>query len=261
MKKSILILLILVFGAAGFLLTKSTTEGQQATSQDSDDEPTIVETGRPKTKKEKAYSKEFRNYLKLKLSDGIKLAKEENWKGEIVNSIEPELNQRFGQFPAPKFLQFLACTSDAIVFGSPKSKIARLTEDENWIYTEYDFLVKEVLKQNPNAPLGKNENIQITRSGGLVKLDGYVFRFENTALQQLKKNKDYLLFLNYVSEANGYIAKNSFGDFVLEDNRFISLSKASLPEKIKTDNDYKTIINDIRSSVERGCEVDSIGDN
>ena len=261
MKKLILILLILVFGAAGFLLTKSTTEGQQASSQDLDDEPTIVETGRPKTKKEKAYSKKFSGILKIKLRDGIKLAKEENWEGEILRSVVSELNQGFGRFPAPKFLQFLACTSDAVVFGSPKSKIARLTEDESWVYTEYDFLVEEVLKQSQNAPLGKNENIQITRSGGLVKLDGYVFRVENTAIQQLKKNKKYLLFLNYVPEANGYIANNSFGDFVLEDNRFISLSKASLPEKIKTDNDYQTIINDIRSSVERGCELDSNGGN
>ena len=95
----------------------------------------------------------------------------------------------------------------------------------------------------------------------MVKLDGYVFRVENTAIPQLKKNKDYLLFLNYVPEASGYIANNSFGDFVLEDNRFIPLSQAPLPKKFKTDNDYQTIINDIRSSVERGCNLDSNGGN
>jgi hypothetical protein len=88
-----------------------------------------------------------------------------------------------------------------------------------------------------------------------------VFRVENTAIQQLKKDKDYLLFLNYVPEANGYIANNSFGDFVLEDDRLVSLSKAPLPKKIKTDNDYQTITNDIRSSVERGCDLDSNGVN
>lgn len=117
--------------------------------------------------------------------------------------------------------------------------------------------MKEVLKQNPSASLGKNESIQITRSGGLVKLDGYVFRVENTAIQQLKKDKDYLLFLNYIPEANGYTADNSFGDFILEDNRFVSLSKAPLPKKIRTDNDSQTITNDIRGSVERGCDLDS----
>lgn len=260
MIKLTVILLILTIGIFGFLLTGKKSQGQQSYPQDSNDEPTIVELGRPKSSKEKAYSKEFSNYLKIDLSDRIKLAKEQNLKGEILKTIQPTLNQGFLQFPAPKFLQFLTCISDAIVFGSPTSKTACLTEEENWVYTEYNFSIKEILKQNPNSPLEINENIQIIRSGGLIKLDGYVFRFENTAIQQLERNKHYLLFLKYVPEANGYTANNSLSDFILEGNRFISLSKASLPEKIRMENDYQTIFNDVRSSVKRSCDFDSNGE-
>jgi hypothetical protein len=253
--------IVLIAGAILFAITTYRQQAQDKLQIQQEEEATIVQKGEPKTEREKAYSKKFSNGSKLKLSDGIKYAQEKNWKGEILRSVVSEPNQGFRQFSAPKFLQFLVCTSDAVVIGSTKSKTAKLTEDESWVYTEYDFLVKEVLKRNPSASLGKNENIQISRSGGLVKLDGYVFRVENTAIQQLKKDKDYLLFLNYVPEANGYIANNSFGDFVLEDDRLVSLSKAPLPKKIKTDNDYQTITNDIRSSVERGCDLDSNGGN
>lgn len=139
MNKTILIVLTLCIVVFGLLLTKNTTKGQQSNQQNSDDEATIVEKGQPKTEKEKAYSKKFSSNSKLKLSDGIKFAQEKNWKGEILRSVVSEPNQGFGQFSAPKFLQFLVCTSDAVVIGSPKSKTAKLTEDESWVYTEYDF--------------------------------------------------------------------------------------------------------------------------
>ena len=263
MKKSILILLILVNVVVGFLLTKNTTEGQQANSQDSDDEPTVVQLGN-RTTKEKAYSKKYSNYAdpELKLDKGIKLAKEKGFKGEIKRFVFSEVADDSSQLTTSEFISHVACNSDAVVFGTVKSKTAHLTEDESWAYTEYEFLVKEILKNNLDSPIGQNSSIQITRPGGLVKIDNQIFRIKDSLFEQLKKNKEYLLFLSYVPETDGYMtASYSRGDFELVGNRFFGISKLHLPEELKTDNSYKAILDKVRNSVGNDCSRWSKGGN
>lgn len=257
-----LVSVAMLFAFITFKPQAQTNNPNQANQQEQDEEPTKVTRGQV-TNKQREYSKKYHNYSnpKFKLSEGIKLAEQEGYKGEIVRSVIPEPNRQIGQLPVSEIFRYLVCTSDAIVFGSPQSKTGQLTEDESWVYTEYDFLVKEILKDNLNARLEKDGIIQITRPGGLVKLDNYVFRIKDEGIQQLKKNKDYLLFLRYVPEVNGYIVASSYGDFVLNGNRFDSLSKAPLPERIKTDNEFQTIFNNVRNSVGGNCKSSPAGGN
>ncbi len=221
-----------------------------------DDEPTIVKLGKP-TKKEKAYSKRYSGYgsPRNKLSNSIRLMKERGMKkGEIGRATLPEINYGLLQLPVPKLFGLLVCTSDAIVFGSPSNKKSHLTEDEGWVYTEYEFLVKEILKDNRDAPIKKNSSIQIARTGGLVKVDSIVFRVKNYEIPQLKKNNDYILLLSYVPDAKGYIADRYFGDFVLKDNRFVSVTNVSLPKKLRTENEYQSIFDTFRIAVKDSCK-------
>ena len=253
MKKIVLISLILGIGISGPFLT--TARGQQVKQQDSYDEPTVVNRGQL-TKKEKEYSKEYRKLYpnqNRKLSEGIKLAQAKGYTGEIGRSLGIPMIPTVGPSPtAAELLKDLGCKSDAIVLGSSKSKTAHLTVDETWVYTEYDLLVKDILKNNSASPIRAASTIQITRPGGLIKLDGYVFRVMDPLYDWLKKNEEYVLFLKFVPSTQGYLVSSAYGDFERQGNKFKGLSRLGLPKDLR-ENDYKTMLNSVRTSVSSGC--------
>jgi len=255
MKKTVLILLLLAIGISGLLLSMNTTQGQQAEQQDLDDVPTVVTRGKF-TEKEKEYSKEYKKLYPdrtEKLGEAVKYAKERK---------APEVGISLGipTFPtvsipptATQVLRKLSCQADAVVLGSVESKASHLTEDETWVYTEYDFLVDEVVKDNLASPIESNNKIQITRPGGLIKLDYQVVRVQDRLYEQLKKNKKYLLFLKFVPSTQGYLVSNAKGDFVLQDNHLKSLSHAGIPSDLRSINEYQVVLNNIRSFAFKDC--------
>lgn len=66
--------------------------------------------------------------------------------------------------------------------------------------------------------------------------------------------KKYLLFLQFVPSANGYIVSDAKGDFLLENNSFKKLSKIASPEELNGINDSQMLLNNVRSSILTGCE-------
>jgi hypothetical protein len=258
----VILLVMSLLTAFAFRQKAQTNDSNQNYQQDVDDEPTVIKRGQT-TEKEKVYSRKYRNYTnpKYRITEGIRLAEQQGFNGVIDRTIITEPNTGFTRLNATEFLRYLACSSDAIIFGSPTSKTAHLTEDESWVYTEYDFLVKEILKNNSIAPTEKGQSIQVTRTGGLIKLDNYTLRFKNDGIQQLKRNKDYLLFLRFVPETNGYMVASMFGDFIFEGNRFNSLSKTPIPKKLIRDSDFQTLLNNVFNATRSGCHPPIKGGN
>lgn len=256
-KKTLAVILAVI---AAFLGVVTFSQQAQDKSQQQDDEPTVVKRGQA-TQKEREYSKEYKKrysyHTGRKFSELIERNERRGQKaGDIgVGILEPSSPGERNSSPvtASDFLKKLSCEADAIVVGSVKSKTAHMTEDETFIYTAYEFSVQDILKNNLASSIQVNNNIEITRPGGLIKLDDRRIRVTDYSYAPLQKNKEYLLFLRYVPSASGYIVSSREGDFILDNNSFKALGGKSPPEEVSGNNDSQSLLGSIRNSVSAGC--------
>lgn len=264
-RKSLVIILCLVaFVITGIIAT--TSSQTRNNNQVQQDEPTVVKKGQV-TEKEREYSKEYKkqysDHKARRLSEVVEFSKRKGNTQEIKVIIgEPDVVS-IDDKPLPtesEFLRGLSCKADVIVLGSVKNKVAHLLDDETFVFTEYEFSVQDILKNNSASPIGINSNIQVTRPGGLIKLDDQVIRAEDLSYEPLQKNKEYLLFLRFVPLANGYVVSSPDGDFILENKSFKTLSKLISPKGLKN-KDSVSFINDIRNSLLSGCPQTVTGGN
>lgn len=241
-----------------FLITPS-TQGQKKY----DDEPTVVRSGQA-TEKERAYSKEFKELYPdrdgRKLTEAVQLSKSKGNTREVGVMIGIPQTVTVGDTPFPtkaEFLRDLSCGADAVVLGSVKSKSAHMTEDETFVFTEYELSIKDVLKNNSTSQIDINTSIQATRPGGLISLDGQVIRAEDMSYEPLQSGKEYLLFLRFVPAAKGYIVSSPDGDFLLEQRSTRTLSKTALPDGLAGINS-QSLLDEIRKSLSFGCGKNTI---
>ncbi len=252
----VLITAMILFAAFSFR-----QQAQDKSQSGQDDEATVVKKGQV-TDKEREYSKEYKKLYSYRKSQ--KLSELKGGKKDVAVIIDiPELIQAQNEraITTTEFLNNLSCKSDAIVVGSVKSKASHLVEDETFVYTEYEFSVKDILKNNLISPIAVNDNIQITRPGGIIKLDNRQIKVEDQSYQPLQKNNEYLLFLRYVPSANGYTVSSLEGDFVLETNSFKTLTQGKLPVELKGSNKLQTLLDDVHDAVSSGCYQNAQGGN
>ncbi len=219
--------MFLVGCVIAFAIFSADTPVIQGQKQESaKDEATVVQKGQT-TDDERAYSKQYNDLYpdrdKNKLSERRKEIKDLGiMLGVIADTVDlPDLPP----ITSAEFLSNLTCSSDSIVIGSVKSKKAHLSEDETYVYTEYDFSVEDVLKNNSVSSIENNGNIKITRPGGVIKLDNRTITVSDERFEPLKPEKKYLLFLKYVPSAKGYMANISDSDFIVEGNSFKKFSE------------------------------------
>jgi hypothetical protein len=234
MKKHQAIAVVMLVSSVLFL-----TLALEAQTTSLSDEATFVRPGEI-TPRQREFSKEYQqSYSSLqrkKLGSIADVGKMRGGAGEIGVSIGlPSIPSFGGQQPtAIEVMTDLSCQSDAIVRGVPQRKTAYLTEDESFVYTEYDFSVKEVLKNNRLSPIESGTDIQITRPGGLIKLNGQLIRVDDQSYQSLEINGEYLLFLKYIPSAKGFIVADAGGDFRLNGNSFSSLSRRGILAELRS---------------------------
>ncbi|MGI8467438.1 MAG: hypothetical protein ACR2N3_03210 [Pyrinomonadaceae bacterium] len=250
-----LVFVILLFA---FIILKP--QAQDKNQQQDQDEATVVQRGQV-TVKEREYSKEYRKLYSYRSGSKLtwlsELGNRRGNKQEVGVSIGvPIIPTIGGSTPvnASNFLKDLSCKADVVVIGLVNNKAAHLTDDETFVYTEYEFSVEDILKNNSAAPIKINNSIQITRPGGLIRLDNQVIRVEDKLYEPLQMKKRYLLFLKFVPSVNGYIVSDAKGDFLLENNSFKKLSKIALPGGLDIDNDSRMLFSNIRASILTGCE-------
>lgn len=248
---------------AGVFLTPLTTKGQKEEKE----EPTVIQKGEI-TEKEREYSKQYQklysNRNGQKLTVISEMGKRKGNKKEAGVSIGIPTIPTIGnatELTLLNFLRELSCKADAVVLGSIQSKSAHLTEDETFVYTEYEFLVADILKNNSTSPIETDKNIEVTRPGGLIKLDNQVIRLEDKSYEPLQLKNNYLLFLSFIPAANGYMVSDAKGDFLLKDSYFEKLSKFSLPEELENNNDSQVLLDNVRGAVSIRCGQLAKGEN
>jgi hypothetical protein len=248
----------------GIFFLAPTSQGQK--EQNANEQPTVVKRGEV-TRDEREYSKEYAMIYSFrhgrKFSDLI----EENERlGKGNEPIRGFLGERETFFlpdtpviTSAEFLNHLSCNSDAIIIGFVKGKTSHMTEDETFIYTEYELSIDTVLKDNATSPIKSNTNIRTSRPGGSVMLDNRTITIEDRSFEPLQTGKTYMLFLRYVPSVEGYMSAGLDGDFVLEDTVYRNISKRPSPASLRINIEPADLQNLVRSAVLAPCDQKTAG--
>lgn len=148
------------------------------------------------------------------------------WEGE------PDVIMPAGsEGPRPPFMQFAVCNADAIVVGTLTSETPQLTPSENFIFTDYEMAVQQVIKPDDSGALTKADKIIVTREGGTLHQGGRTFRADVEGFKPFTAGARYILFLRYVPATGAYMAYAN-GSFQLDGNKVVALGKPpkDLPE-------------------------------
>jgi hypothetical protein len=141
------------------------------------------------------------------------------------------LGPKLAQSETPEeYFGKLANVSNAIIRGRVIQKASQITEDDTFIFTDYDVEVIEILKDNAASPLAVGGNITFTHPGGKIVVNGIVVQVKDDHFLPLPiDNKDVVLFLKYVPETGAYQPTRDNGSFQLDGENLRPLTKAQFP--------------------------------
>jgi hypothetical protein len=247
MRKSIIVVLALFF-LVGFSLTHMALSGSIQNNQKEEVIP--IQEG-PMTEKQKEHSKLYENYSILlghrRLRDRLASTPD-----DIVTTIGPrERSGSTDQSISNNIMQDLACRADAVVIAIPKSRSSHLTENEDFVFTDYEMTVQEVLKDNAVAHIQLNNDITMTRPGGTIQLNGHSVKALDVSFQPFQGGKRYLLFLSFIPTTGAYKSVSSTGSFQLG-NKVVPLTTESLLAG-KNFGDSSSFLSDIQTAVANAC--------
>jgi hypothetical protein len=139
------------------------------------------------------------------------------------------------------FIQFAGCNADAIAVGTLTSETPHLTPAENFIFTDYEMTVEEVIKANAASTIQAGK-IVITREGGTLRQGGRTFHADVEGFKPFALGNRYLLFLRYIPATDAYLAYAN-GSFRLDGDKIVALGK---PPGYQSE-DSATFINEARA--------------
>ncbi|HKP12753.1 MAG TPA: hypothetical protein VJZ91_11600 [Blastocatellia bacterium] len=146
-----------------------------------------------------------------------------------------------GLSPAPdpqtpeEFLRELGDKSDAVIKGAVVKKVSQITEDDSFIFTDYDVVVTEVFKDNPTSPIEVGRPILVTRPGGKIAASGFVVKADDEKFLPLPMNGEVLLFLKFIPESGAYKSTEARGGFELNGSLIRPLTGIHLPFEVTQD--------------------------
>lgn len=165
----------------------------------------------------------------------------------------PVLAPNPSAFNLQAFLEGMACDADAVVIGEVNKASAQLTEDESFVFTNYEMTVEEVLKSDGATPPQKDSLITVARTGGMLNLGRRKIRARVHGFAPLEAGKRYLLFLQSVPGKGAYIAHESKGSFLLDGDEIVKLTEDQLPPELESGNDVGGFINAVRQAAGTPC--------
>ncbi|MGA9767660.1 MAG: hypothetical protein WBV94_01365 [Blastocatellia bacterium] len=157
-------------------------------------------------------------------------------KGKVMGTI---ITVGVGAVPDPQtpeeFLGELAHKSDVVIKGTVIRKISQITEDDSFIFTDYDIVVTAIFKDNAADPIDTDKPIVVTRPGGKIAGDGFVVKADDEKFLPLLLNHEVLLFLTFIPETRAYKAADPRGSFELNGSSIRPLSEMHLPFEVSQD--------------------------
>lgn len=145
-------------------------------------------------------------------------------------------------------LEKLTRNSDAVILGVPVKNVCKLAANDRLIVTEYDVVVKQVLKGNPQP----GDTIKVALLGGKVKFeDGTTAEVVTPGFKKMAHGKTYALYLSpYSAGSPVYIlTAGPQGMMELPDNGAGVISQARETDPVKKqlkDKDKETFLKEAR---------------
>jgi hypothetical protein len=133
------------------------------------------------------------------------------------------------------FLKGISCEADAVVSGVIKDKASFLTDDEQYVFTDYTLTVEEVFKDDLTSPIEMHSEIVVTRPCGTITIDGRKVGVTDVVMKSLEKDGRYVLLLKRVPDAGTYSALTSHSGFELRDGRVIKATEVHLGMETEDD--------------------------
>lgn len=87
--------------------------------------------------------------------------------------------------------------SAAVIIGTVTDAQAHLSPDKSYVYSEFDVLIDEVVKNDDQSPLTAGKSVAVERPGGRVKVPSGSIHEYRTTLNPLDVGSRYTLFLVY----------------------------------------------------------------
>jgi hypothetical protein len=188
------------------------------------------------TEKQRRHSKLYNFYKernnRAKISDLVEQVNRDvvqiDFYVPLLPLLEPETPE--------KYFEELAQASDAVIRGIVTSKASQLTEDDTFIFTDYEVMVIEVLKKNGFTPLDAGAIITVTRPGGKVLVDGVIIKVIEHSFAPLPvNNHDVVLFLKARPETGTFESAAPTGSFELDGSVLRALTNVPFPPGVLRD--------------------------
>lgn len=247
--KRVLVLSFALLVVAILTATALNGQNQNKSGLKTDDEATQVQEG-VMTEKQRQHSKLYKDR-----GIGKKLTDIARTNGSATIIVEPPMPTYYPDSPtltSGQYLKELACKADAIVIGKVVHKTSQLTEEEDFVFTDYEVSIEEIVKDNPASQIGTNTNITMTMPGGVVRLDGRVISARLAAQHPFNIGSRYLSFLRYIPESGSYTAINSRGSFLLQNGKVNKMTEGPLVRALEN-RDEPQLISELREAVTQGC--------
>jgi len=140
-----------------------------------------------------------------------------------------------------------AWQADAIVIGTVKEKSSQVSEDETFVFTDYDMSVDQVLKDNPIASVQTGTTITVTAPGGKILLDGRVIQAIDKSLEPFEVGARYVLFLKFIPESISYWISGADTSAQILDGQTVSLPERTAG--VQNRHDLQAVIDEIRTAI------------
>jgi hypothetical protein len=140
------------------------------------------------------------------------------------------------------YLDYLSPRADAVVIGTLKNKSSQLTDDGEFLFSDYVMVVNFVAKPAAIAP---NSEITVTRAGGEILLNGRTVRAIDPFFKPFQLGQSYILFLKLIPETGAYMA-HAEGTFRIVGGKVMN---HPLYGPTGGENDYRLFWDDVLASV------------
>jgi hypothetical protein len=101
----------------------------------------------------------------------------------------------------------LTCRNDIVIVGRAGTRISHPTANQGFIYSDWQFTVEQVLKDNPKAPISSGMTIVVVRPGGILEIGGRKVYAKLQHFREFTPGEELLLYLNYVPETGAYLIR------------------------------------------------------
>jgi hypothetical protein len=158
-------------------------------------------------------------------------------------------------FNARTYLAERACAADAILVGVVKNQKSQLTDDETFVFSNYQFSIQAIIKNDSKIALSPKTIIDVSRLGGDIVIRGHHVKAISQAAQPLEVGNRYLLFLTFLPEKNSFAA-NSLA-FQIKGNSIAKLTDDVQAGMIGSGKDADTFISEVEDAAATQCLVEA----